>query len=376
MRLAHAHRGVVAITGASAGIGKATALRFARGGYRVGLIARDRAALEAVEAEVRSRGGTAFCAPADVADAHALFRAAEAIEQALGPIEVWVNDAMTTVFAPVSDITPEEFRRVTEVCYLGFVHGTMAALRHMRPRNRGTIVQVGSALAYRGIPLQAAYCGAKHAIRGFTDSLRTELIHENSAIRLTIVELPAINTPQFDWARTHLAREPRPVPPVFQPERAAKAVFRAARGSWREYWLGSGTIEAILGNTLLPGWLDHYVASNAYEAQATCEPVRPGRKDNLDEPVRGLHRTRGSFGAEARSLAVDLPGPLMRVGAVALACAFAAALGLVAGRLRSAPAIGRRDGRNRRRRITGRRNSAAPEAATRPASHAVREASR
>jgi short-subunit dehydrogenase len=326
------HTRVVAITGASAGVGRATALRFGRANYRVGLIARDVNALDAVRAEIESCGATALCAPADVSDPDAVFEAADAIAQTLGPIDVWVNDAMVTVFAPVAEISPQEFRRVTEVTYLGFVHGTMAALRHMRPRNRGTIVQVGSALAYRGIPLQAAYCGAKHAIRGFTDSLRTELIHDNSNVRLTIVELPAVNTPQFDWARTYLGRKPRPVPPVFEPEAAARAIFRAAHNGRRDYWLGGNTIEVILANTLIPAWLDRYLGRNTWAAQETRDPVAPDRSDNLFEPVPGLHRTRGSFGREARSSAVDLPGPATRFAVAALVCAASAALGMVVGR--------------------------------------------
>ena len=327
---------VLAITGASAGVGRATALRFARSGYRVGLIARDPNALEEVRAEIESLGGHACCAPADVSDADAVFRAADAIERSLGPIDVWVNDAMVTVFAPVAEITPEEFRRVTEVTYLGFVHGTMAALHRMRPRNRGTIVQVGSALAYRGIPLQAAYCGAKHAIRGFTNSLRTELMHDYSKIRVSIVELPAVNTPQFDWARTRLAHKPRPVPPVFEPERVAEAIWRAAHGHWREYWLGTSTIQTIVANMLAPGLLDRYLARNCYEAQCTSEPLAAIRKDNLMQPVTGLHRTRGSFGAEARDDAVDLPGPIVRAATVFLGCAASVAIGLFVGKARAA----------------------------------------
>jgi short-subunit dehydrogenase len=348
MRLFSSQEPVVAITGASAGVGRATALRFARAGYRVGLIARDPGALDEVRAEIELLGAKACCAPADVAQADAVFRAADAIEEALGPIEVWVNDAMVTMFAPVAEMTPEEFRRITEVTYLGFVHGTMAALRHMRPRNRGTIVQVGSALAYRGIPLQSAYCGAKHAIRGFTNSLRTELIHDNSRVRLTIVELPAINTPQFDWARTRLTHKPRPVPPVFEPERAAEAVFHAAHGRWREYWLGMSTLQAIIGNMLAPGLLDRYLARNGYDAQSTPEPLPPGRKDNLVQPVAGLHRMRGAFGAEAHNDAVDVPAPVVRTVAVVLGCAISVAAGLLAGKTHSALALRK----TRRRRDT------------------------
>ena len=242
----------VVITGASAGVGRAVALRFAQAGANLALIARDAAALDEVKQQAEKLGATALVVPADVADANAVFEAAQAIARERGGIDIWINDAMVTVFAPVWEIAPDEFRRVTEVSYLGMVHGTMAALRHMRPRNSGTIVQVGSALAYRGIPLQAAYCGAKHALRGFTDSLRTELEHGHSAIAVTMIELPAVNTPQFDWARTHMPRRPRPVPPVVQPEAVADKIFRAALDPKREYWLGVSTLKAILGNMFQP----------------------------------------------------------------------------------------------------------------------------
>ena len=308
--------GTVVITGASAGVGRATALRFARAGAQVGLIARDLGALETLKDEVAAAGGRAVVAAADVADASAVFAAADKIVREAGPIGVWINDAMATVFSPLADMTPEEFRRVTEVTYLGFVHGTMAALRHMRPRNRGTIVQVGSALAYRGIPLQSAYCGAKHAIRGFTDSLRSELIHDKSRIDLVIVELPAVNTPQFDWAMTHLPRQPRPVPPVVQPEVIADAIMRGVVRPRREYWIGLSTLKVIFANMVLPGFLDHYLAKAAYGGQMTKRPVLPDRRDNLMTPVHALHRTRGSFGSEASGSAVVLPGPAARLAAV------------------------------------------------------------
>ena len=244
---------------------------------------------------------------------------------------------MVTVFSPVWDITPHEFRRVTEVTYLGVVHGTMAALRHMREPNRGTLIQIGSALAYRGIPLQSAYCGAKHAIRGFTDSLRTELIHAGSAIQVTIMELPAVNTPQFDWARTHMPRQPRPVPPVIQPEVIAEAVYRAALNPRREVWIGWSTIKVIIGNMLLPRFLDRYLARVTYEGQETKVPVSPGRKDNLDTPVRELHRTRGSFGAEATKRAVVAPGPATRLAPVVLSGIALLAIGFLTCRAAALP---------------------------------------
>ncbi|HUI14335.1 MAG TPA: SDR family oxidoreductase [Xanthobacteraceae bacterium] len=323
----------VVITGASAGVGRATALRFARAGANLALIARDRAALEDVRGEVERLGGTAMVMPLDVADADAVLAAADAIAAERGGIDIWINDAMVTVFGPVWQLTPDEFRRVTEVTYLGFVHGTMAALRHMRPRNRGTIVQVGSALAYRGIPLQAAYCGAKYAIRGFTDSLRSELIHADSKVALTIVELPAVNTPQFDWARTHMPREPRPVAPVVQPEAIAEIIFRAALDPKREYWLGLSTLKAILGGMVLPAFLDRYLAKNAYDAQETKSLVSPAREDNLMTPVAALHRTRGRFGNEAANSVVAVPGPLARLIPVVAGGIVGLSLGLALGAL-------------------------------------------
>jgi short-subunit dehydrogenase len=318
----------VVITGASAGVGRAIAHRFARAGARLGLIARDAEALAEVKAEIERMGGTACVAPADVADATAVFAAADTIAGALGPIEVWINDAMATVFSPLMQMTPDEFRRVTEVTYLGFVHGTMAALRHMQPRDRGTIIQVGSALAYRGIPLQSAYCGAKHAIRGFTNSLRSELIHTRSRVALTMVQLPAVNTPQFDWARSHLPRKPRPVPPVVQPEAIAEAIYHAACRPRREYWIGGSTIKVILANTILPGWLDRYLAKVAYGGQETAVAASSARPDNLLRPVHDLHRTRGSFSREARKTAVSLPGPIVRLSIVALGALISFSLGL------------------------------------------------
>ena len=335
---------VVVITGASAGVGRATVHRFARAGWRIGLIARDAAALEEVSREVEQMGGTPLAMPADVADPKAVFAAADRIAETFGAIDVWINDAMVTVFAPVSDITPDEFRRVTEVTYLGFVHGTMAALRHMRPSNRGHIIQIGSALAYRGIPLQSAYCGAKHAIRGFTDSLRTELIHEQSRIHLTMMELPAVNTPQFDWARTHMPRQPRPVAPVVQPEVIADAVYEAVGHPRREVWIGLSTLKVILGNMVLPAWLDHYLAKVAFSGQETEQPVTAERADNLMTPVRSLHRTRGRFGKEAQDRAIAVDGPMARVVPLAFGALAFLAAGLLVGASRNS--------RDRRRSVS------------------------
>ncbi|MBU3059092.1 SDR family oxidoreductase [Pseudomonas indica] len=317
------HTSTAVICGASAGVGRAAAHAFARAGYRVGLIARSEKGLADTEEELRKAGATALAIAADVADAGALERAAERFEAELGPIEVWVNSAMVTVYAPVSQMTADEYRRVTEVTYLGFVHGTLAALRYMRPRDRGTIVQVGSALSYRAIPLQSAYCAAKFAIRGFTDALRCELIHDKSHVRLTMVQLPAHNTPQFDWARSRIAKRPQPVPPIHTPEVAARAILRAAVDAPRELWLGKATIQAIIGSQLIPGTLDRMMATQAYNGQFSQEDAEPGRPDNLFGPVDGLHRTAGRFGDQALDKALCLSsetvGKLIAVGIAGVA---------------------------------------------------------
>jgi short-subunit dehydrogenase len=309
---------VVAITGASAGVGRATAQRFARSGASLALLARDPASLDGTKAEMESAGARAVALPVDVANADAVFSAAERIEASLGPIDVWINDAMLTVFAPLHAMTADEFRRVTEATYLGFVHGTMAALRHMRARNRGIIIQIGSALAYRGIPLQSAYCGAKHAIRGFTDSVRAELLHENCGVKLVMVQLPAVNTLQFDWARTHMLYEPRPTPLVIQPEAAVHAIFQAARHPRREIWVVLSTAKVILGNLMVPEFLDIYLARRGFDGQSTGRSVPKSRGDNLLTPVPNLHRMRGSFSKEASTSAVRLTGPSIRLGIIIL----------------------------------------------------------
>jgi NADP-dependent 3-hydroxy acid dehydrogenase YdfG len=291
---------VVVITGASAGVGRATARAFARRGARVGVIARDAEALAATCREIEALGTDAAPCVADVADAGAIETAAALVEERLGPIDVWVNNAMTTVVSPVAELHADEIRRVTEVTYLGAVHGTLAALARMRARNHGTIVQVGSALAYRAIPLQAAYCAAKFAVRGFTDALRTELLHERSKIRLTMVQMPAINTPQFDWCRTRMPHEPQPVPPVFQPEVAARAIVWAAQHAPRELLVGGPTVAAVWLNKFFPGLADRYLARTGYAAQQTATPVARDRRDNLFEPVRGDPGAHGRFDAVAR----------------------------------------------------------------------------
>jgi short-subunit dehydrogenase len=287
---------VVVVTGASAGVGRATARRFAREGVTVGLVARGRAGLEAARREVEAAGGRALVLPADVADAGALEDAAARVERELGPIDVWVNNAMVSVFSPVREMTAEEFRRVTEVTYLGYVYGTMAVLKRMLPRDRGTIVQVGSALAYRGIPLQAAYCGAKHAIQGFTESLRAELLHDGSNVKVTMVQLPALNTPQFGWTRSRLPRKAQPVPPIYQPEVAAEAIYWAAHHDRRELYVGLSTSIVLLGNKLAPGLGDRYLARTGYDSQQTGEPRDPTLPDNLWAPVDD-ERDYGTHGA-------------------------------------------------------------------------------
>jgi short-subunit dehydrogenase len=290
---------VVVVTGAAAGVGRATASEFGRRKASVGLIARDCGQLEQAASEIRGFGGRALVLPTDVSDCAQVQAAAAEVEKKLGPIDIWVNDAMVTVFSEFIDISPEEFRRVTEVTYLGVVWGTMAALKFMAARDKGCILQVGSALAYRSIPLQSAYCGAKAAIRGFSDSLRTELMHKRSKIHLTMVHLPAVNTPQFDWCRTHLSRHPQPVPPIFDPGVPARAIVWAAHQRRRELFLGLPTLLAIEANKFVPGLLDRYLARTGFVAQQTNEKVNPHRPDNLFEPVHGDFKARGNFKEQA-----------------------------------------------------------------------------
>lgn len=301
---------VVVITGASAGVGRATAHAFARRGARIGLLARGTVGLEGARREVEQLGGQGLVIPVDVADSEQVEAAADKVEETFGPIDVWVNDAMVSVFSPLKEMTPEEFHRVTEVTYLGTVYGTMAALKRMLPRDRGSIVQVGSALSYRSIPLQSAYCGAKHAIRGFTDSLRSELLHDGSRVRLTMVQLPAVNTPQFAWVKSRLPREAQPVPPIYQPEVPAEAIYNAAHQNRREWFVGVSTVKAIVGNKLIPGVLDRYLATKAYSGQQTSQPASPARSDNLWKPLDGEggrdYGTHGHFNERARTVSPQL----------------------------------------------------------------------
>jgi NAD(P)-dependent dehydrogenase (short-subunit alcohol dehydrogenase family) len=292
---------VVVVTGGTAGVGRAVARRFAAAGAAVAVIARGRERLDATAAELEAEGARVLALQADVADAAAVDAAAERVEQELGPIDIWINNAMTSVFSPVWEMKPEEYARVTQVTYLGYVHGTLAALRRMRPRDRGAIVLVGSALAYRGIPLQSAYCGAKHAIQGFMDSLRTELLHEGSGVHVCMVNLPAVNTPQFAWVKSRLPRKAQPVPPIYQPEVPAEAIYRAAHARRREWLVGWPTYRAIWGNYIAPGIADRVLAKMGFNSQQTDQPEDPGRPDNLWAPPAGDYGCHGSFDARATS---------------------------------------------------------------------------
>jgi short-subunit dehydrogenase len=317
---------VVVVTGASAGVGRAVVWRFARDGAKIALLARDRERLEAVKKEVEELGGEALVLPTDVSRPEQVEFAAELAERELGPVDVWINNAMVSVFSPVAETTPEEYRRVTEVTYLGVVHGTLAALRRMRARNDGVIVQVGSALAYRAIPLQSAYCAAKHAVAGFTESLRVELLHEKSRVQVTIVQLPALNTPQFGWVKSRLPNKAQPVPPIYQPEVAAEAIYQAARRPRREFTVGWPAWRAIVGDKLVPGLADRYLARFGYESQQTDEPENPNRPHNLWESVPGDAGAHGDFDHRARLRSTHLWATLHRrtLGAAALGLGAAA----------------------------------------------------
>ncbi|HEY7196372.1 MAG TPA: SDR family oxidoreductase [Gaiellaceae bacterium] len=320
---------VVVVTGASSGVGRAIAREFGLHGASVGLVARGRDGLEAAAREIEEAGGRALVLPTDVADHEQVDAAAEQAERELGPIDVWVNNAMTTVFARFLDVEPDEYRRATEVTYLGAVWGTRAALQRMSERDRGSIVLVGSALAYRGIPLQAPYCGAKHGIQGFFESLRCELRHDGSRVRLTTVHLPGVNTPQFDHCRAKVPRQPMPVPPIYEPEVAARAVYWAAHNDRRELYVGLPTVYTILGNKVAPWFAEWYLARTAVDAQQVPDdPIDPNRPDNLFEPVAGDPGAHGRFDGKAHGTSPQAWVARHR-GALGLAAAGAAAAGLV-----------------------------------------------
>jgi NAD(P)-dependent dehydrogenase (short-subunit alcohol dehydrogenase family) len=318
---------IVVITGASAGVGRAAVREFARRGAWIGLVARGVDGLEAARREVQELGGRALVLPTDVSDPDQVEQAARQVERKLGPIDIWINNAMASVLSPVSQMTAEEFKRVTDVTYLGYVHGTLSALGRMLPRDRGTIVHVGSALAYRSIPLQSAYCAAKHAVLGFHTSLRTELLHDNSNVHTVMVQMPALNTPQFGWVKSRLPRKAQPVPPIYQPEVAARAIYYAAHHpERREYFVGWSTVKAIVGNKLMPSVADRYLARTGYQAQQHDGPEDPNRPNNLWTPVRGDHGTHGRFDDRARLHSLELwalTHPRLRtiLGGLALAAA-------------------------------------------------------
>jgi NAD(P)-dependent dehydrogenase (short-subunit alcohol dehydrogenase family) len=297
---------VAVVTGASAGVGRATARELARRGARVALLARDPERLETTRKELNDLGGEAIAIPTDVGDSDQVEEAAARTERELGLIHLWINNAMVSVFSPVHLLRPEELQRVMEVTFLGTAYGTLAALRRMRPRNRGVIVQVGSALAYRSIPLQSAYCAAKHAVAGFTESVRTELLHDRSRVRIAIVQLPALNTPQFSWVKSRLPRKPQPVPPIYQPEVAARAIAWAAEHPRREILVGLPTVASVWGDRIAPGLLDRYLARIGYDAQQTDQPAERDRENNLWHPVRGAFAARGSFDARSHGRSLQL----------------------------------------------------------------------
>lgn len=317
---------VVAVTGSSAGLGRAIAHAYAKRGAKIGLIARNPEALEAAKEECEKLGGEAVCIPTDVSHYDAVESAAAKLEETFGPIDIWINDAMVSVFSPVKEMEASDYKRVTEVLYLGFVHGTMAALKRMLPRNKGTIVQIGSALAYRSIPLQSAYCACKHAINGFTDSLRCELVHDKSEVKITVVQMPAMNTIQFDWVKNRMPHMTQPVPPIFEPEISAEVVYAAgtAKKPRREYWVGTPTVAAIIGQKFIPGILDYYLGKTGYKGQQIKnEPQDPNAPNNLYDYVPGKWSARGKFTDRSARTSAEVYFSLHRewfaLGALALA---------------------------------------------------------
>jgi short-subunit dehydrogenase len=324
-------RRVVVVTGASAGLGRSIVREFAKKGADIALIARGIEGLEGAKREVEEAGGKALIFPIDVADAEAVENAAEETEKKLGPIDVWVNNAMNSVFSPVKEMTPEDYKRVTDVTYLGQVYGALSALRRMLPRDRGSILFVGSALAYRGIPLQSAYCASKHAIEGFFDSLRTELMHDNSNVNISMIQLPAMNTTQFKFVKTRLPNKPRPMGTIYQPEVAAEVIEHASRHNRREYYVGWPTVKAIVGNKIAPWYADWVLSRNGVKGQMTSEPEDPGRKHNLWEPLPGDHGAHGTFDAKSKDFSAVAWASLHKGTVVASLLVFAGAI-LLAGK--------------------------------------------
>ena len=320
---------VVVITGASAGLGRAIVRRFAEDGAHIGLVARGLDGLEGTKRDVENLGGKAIIIQGDVADPATTERAAQMVEDEFGAIDVWINNAMVSVFSPIKEMQPEEYKRVTEVTYLGVVYGTLAALKRMLPRDKGVIVQVGSALAYRGIPLQSAYCASKHAMNGFMDSLRSELIHDKSNVRASAVQMPAMNTPQFGWVKSRLPNKPQPVPPIYQPELGAEAVHFVAHNNRREMYFGYPTVEAIVGNKIVPSVGDWYLGKGGYESQQTDEPVDANRQTNLYEPIPGDHGAHGTFDARSIDFSAQLLANKNRGKVLLAGIGIAAGIGLL-----------------------------------------------